>query len=288
MKKLLIHLHLYYPEYCTELSQCIESLMPEYNFDLFVTLPKQNSYLSQKILASFPNANIQVVENIGFDIYPFVKVIKSVNLDDYSYVIKLHTKRDINFNMFSFFKNKWFGGGNWREGLLSFIKSKENFKLVLSYLNNHEQVGMHGGQAYILNQFTDDKNAKKSVTKFINRKSYEYVAGAIFIAKAKVFKLLQTSNIDASKFETSDQNHQNVQFAHTMERYLGYCVTSNNLEIKDCFTPKIKGCFISIHKYLSQFIHTYILNIRITNKQKLLIKFCKIPVYNRAIKNKVD
>ena len=124
MKKLLIHLHLYYPEYCTELSQCIESLMPEYNFDLFVTLPKQNSYLSQKILASFPNANIQVVENIGFDIYPFVKVIKSVNLDDYSYVIKLHTKRDINFNMFSFFKNKWFGGGNWREGLLSFIKSK--------------------------------------------------------------------------------------------------------------------------------------------------------------------
>ena len=100
------------------------------------------------------------------------------------------TKRDINFNMFSFFKNKWFGGGNWREGLLSFIKSKENFKLVLSYLNNHEQVGMHGGQAYILNQFTDDKNAKKSVTKFINRKSYKYIAGAIFIAKAKVFKLL--------------------------------------------------------------------------------------------------
>lgn len=284
MKKILVHLHLYYPEYYAELEQYILNLLPAYDFDLFVTIPEQNTKLSPKILQSFPNAKIEIVENLGFDIYPFIKVVQSVNLDDYSYLIKLHTKRDINFYLFSLFKNKWFGGSSWREGLLEFIKSKKNIIKVITYLNEHEHVGMHGGQAYILNQFTDDKNAKIAVKKFLNHDSYKYVAGAIFIAKANIFKLLQTRNINSSKFELSDHTHQNVQFAHLMERYLGYCVTSNNLIRQDCITSKIKCLFISIHKYLAQLSNSFVLSVRITKKQKLLIKFFKIPIYNRKIK----
>ena len=84
MKKLLVHLHLYYPEIYKELENCILNLSPEYDFDLFVTIPETNLNLKPQILSTFPNAKVQVVENIGYDIYPFIKVIQGVNLDDYS------------------------------------------------------------------------------------------------------------------------------------------------------------------------------------------------------------
>lgn len=291
MKKILVHLHLYYPEIYKELESCILNLTPEFDFDLFVTIPEKNLNLKPQILSTFPKAQIQVVENLGYDIFPFIKVIKSVNLDDYSYVIKLHTKRDLNkfkYDLFSITKTKWFGNSNWREGLLTFIKTKENINKVITYLNSHEDVGMHGGHVYILNQYTDARNTYKQVQSYLKRKSYRFVCGSMFIAKAKVFKQLQNLTIDDTHFEESDQTHLLVQFAHIMERYLGYCVTSNNLKIKDCLMPKLNKFLITSRKFIDIFISNYIFSIRITNKQKLLIKVLKIPVYNKLIKNKEE
>ena len=288
MKKLLVHLHLYYPEIYKELESCILNLAPKYDFDLFVTIPETNLNLKPQILSSFPNAKVQVVENIGYDIYPFIKVIQGVNLDDYSYVIKLHTKRNINklkYDYVSIYKNKWFGESNWREGLITFIKSKENLNKVISFLNEHDQVGMHGDHAYILNQFTDAQKTIKPVQNYLKQKSYKFVSGSMFIAKAQVFKLLQNQLIDATNFEKSDQTHELVQFAHIMERYLGYCVTSNNLKIADCLMPKLNKFLITARKCLDLFLNTFVISFRQTKKNKLLIKVFKIPVYNRTIKN---
>ena len=284
MKKILIHLHLYYIEYFNEIASYIKNLDQKFEYELYITIPKQNASFTSVLQSSFPESKIFICDNIGFDIYPFIKIIKSVNLDEFSYVIKLHTKRDIDFNLFSIFKNKWYGKSNWREGLLTFIKNTNNIEQVINYLNAHDSVGMHGGQAYLLNQYTDDKNAKKSVQKYINKLGYKFVAGAIFVAKAKVFKNLQTNCIDLSLFEASDTTHQCVQFAHIMERYLGYCVTSCNLEIKDCLTPKIQQVIIFIQKYLYAFSNAFVLNIRITKKGKLLVKLFKIPIFSKYIK----
>ena len=110
----------------------------------------------------------------------------------------------------------------------------------------------------------------------------------MFIAKAKVFKQLQNLTIDDTHFEESGQTHLLVQFAHIMERYLGYCVTCNNLKIEDCLMPKLNKFLITSRKFIDIFISNYIFSIRITNKQKLLIKVLKIPVYNKLIKNKEE
>ena len=71
-------------QFYKELENCILNLSPEYDFDLFVTIPEKNLNLTPQILSTFPKAQIQVVDNIGYDIFPFIKVIKSVNIDDYS------------------------------------------------------------------------------------------------------------------------------------------------------------------------------------------------------------
>ena len=147
MKKILIHLHLYYIEYFDEIASYIKNLNQKFEYQLYITIPKQNANFTSVLQSSFPESKIFICDNIGFDIYPFIKIIKSVNLDKFSYVIKLHTKRDIDFNLFSIFKNKWYGKSNWREGLLTFIKNTNNLEQVINYLNAHDSVGMHGGQA---------------------------------------------------------------------------------------------------------------------------------------------
>ena len=94
MKPILVHVHIYYEFLWPELKSCLKNI-DGYTHQIVVTLVKENPKLQEDILSSFPNAKIEIVENLGFDLGPFIHVLNEVNLDDYSYVIKLHTKRDI-------------------------------------------------------------------------------------------------------------------------------------------------------------------------------------------------
>lgn len=67
----------------------------DYNCDYIFTFVKENEALESDIKSTFKNVNVEIVKNLGFDLGPFVHVLNEVNLNDYSYVIKLHTKRDI-------------------------------------------------------------------------------------------------------------------------------------------------------------------------------------------------
>ena len=40
----------------------------------------------------FNNAKIITVPNKGYDIYPFLIVLSKVKLDEYDYILKIHTK----------------------------------------------------------------------------------------------------------------------------------------------------------------------------------------------------
>lgn len=93
-KPILVHVHIYYPEMWYELRQCIQNIVP-HSFDLYVTMVEEHQDIITDIKDSFPSAKIKVVENRGYDIYPFIKILNNLDMDDYSYVIHLHTKRDM-------------------------------------------------------------------------------------------------------------------------------------------------------------------------------------------------
>lgn len=94
MKPILVHCHIFYPELWEELKSCIKNIAPN-PFDLFVTMVEEHNDISKDIQNNFPKAHIDIVKNVGYDIFPFVSVLNKINLEDYSYVVKLHTKRPI-------------------------------------------------------------------------------------------------------------------------------------------------------------------------------------------------
>lgn len=140
MIKILVHLHLYYTEMWPEMEAHLKNIVADY--DLFVTLTKEDETLKQKIQAFKSDAVVSAMENRGFDVAPFIDILNHVNLDDYDYIIKLHTKRDMpkGFSLQKYDMSY----GKHRSYLMNFINSSDNFKKCLNAFKRDKNLGMIG------------------------------------------------------------------------------------------------------------------------------------------------
>lgn len=290
MKRFLVHIHLYYDFLYKELKQCLLNIKDYNEIDFYVTLPKHMEEIENDIKTSFDNVNIIIAENLGYDVAPFADVLSRVNLDDYSYVIKLHTKRDVPSSASRF----WFKGAKWRNMLLKFVKTKDNFKRVLDKFENDKTIGMHGPVTSTFNFITDDKNGHKESNRFIqnnickNKRYYRFVAGTMFMVRAELLKPIQQLNLKYSDFDVPDVSHEDCQLAHKLERTFGYLVYSSGYRITDCTISSFKNLMIAFYMNAIRILHIItdpFVSIRITKKNKLLVKIIKIPVLAIKLKN---
>ena len=221
MNKFLVIAHVYYHDLWNLLDNCIQNL-PKDSFDLIVTTTSNIEELSSKVKEHAPNAKVVLCENRGYDIWPFIKALKTVNLDEYEFLIKVHTKRDMG-KIVAIIDNKYFFRGQyWRNMLLSFISSKENFhKCLVAFkdpavgmINNHrlfdrtKETTDNPHLVYCLNE------ARKLLSEVgITAKPYDevkYVAGTMFICRAAIFKTLQTMNFDVNRFAVVNRKNESI------------------------------------------------------------------------------
>ena len=283
MKPILIHCHIFYPQFWPELKRCLQNIKHGPT-RLYVTMVEKHKDIIADIGKSFPDANIQIVDNRGYDIGPFIHVLNQVDLDDYSYVVKLHTKRDVDYTFCGL------TGGKWRETLLKPYQSRERFNAVLSVFEKEPKVGMQADYRVIVFHDIHDKEAKEGAKRFLQQKKwpllkYGFVAGTVFIVRANILKSIQQLHLDMSDFVSSgqDKSQHRAQAAHMFERLLGYIVYKQGFEIKDAFTPKAQQNW---HRFYYRFVNPivrFLFQKKITKSQKLIVKICKIPVYRRKI-----
>ncbi|MBO5441236.1 MAG: hypothetical protein J6A09_01550, partial [Alphaproteobacteria bacterium] len=123
--KIAVHLHLYYQTQLPEMLKLLTNLnQPGINWDLYVTLPLTDSLtdaqaevISNRILSVFPNAKITHPENRGYDVGAFIDFLHHINLDEYDYVLKVHTKNQDKRNQTILNGNK-LDNALWRKILL--------------------------------------------------------------------------------------------------------------------------------------------------------------------------
>ncbi len=204
MKKVLVHLHLFYQE---QLLYFLDKLKNINGCDwhLIVTVCEHNDETEKNIWDLKPDAEIRLVENKGYDILPFLNVLKSVNLDDYDYVLKLHTKgiRDniINLNGIPFY------GIFWPSRLVdSMLYSEEIFNCNLQILDSNEY-GMVSDSFFTipLMNYPEDTYMLDALKSQLNIKSdYNYFcAGSMFLIKTSILKRLSDFNVnDENKWHT--------------------------------------------------------------------------------------
>ena len=284
IKPFLVHVHVFYVEMYYELKQKLSNLS-NYKYDLFFTFVKEYPDVFNDIHTSFPSAHIEVVDNRGFDVGPFIYTLSKVNLDDYSYIIKLHTKRSLDSkNIFSIHS-----GGRWRNSLFNFLNNESIFNSVVHRLENNPSIGMHGAANLIFNRYSDPRKSHKVCEAYLKERnfpliSYRFVAGTMFMVRASLFKELLSLNNSLTDFESPDLSHEGCQLAHIYERLFGYFVEKQGKQVIDC----THGLFFSrmLYSYFNvvRFVVPFIFSVRVTTRNKLLIKIFKIPVFSKSLR----
>lgn len=277
--RIAVHLHLYYINQLPEIISKLQNMdKAAVDYDLYVTMNTKNKLAETKILNAFPHATILQTENKGYDIAPFIHTLKSLNLNAYDYILKLHTKGTTHTN-YTKLNGCRFDNALWRKILWdSMLKTPERLQKNIEIMNKNQNIGMISSK-YCL---TSEKHTYEKLLPQINQvmqqlnlpqtENISFVAGTMFLAKSSILKPLQ--QLDESAFTPTDGKIKEGTYAHVIERVFGAVITAQNHTIHG----------IKHDGYGKQFIQTslkrFFYQKKTTTKGKTLIKICKIPVYS--------
>lgn len=283
MKDFLVHIHLFYAEIWQELEEALSSLS-DYSSEVWITIQENNIGLSSQILRNYPNARILCVENLGYDIAPFVEVLKRVDLTQFRYCIKLHTKRDMPYPAHLGIVDV--SGSKWRNYMLSFLK-KENLALTLKAFEADTTLGMAGHHAIIRSTEPSDSQAWKQSQQWVHThisspapRAPKFIAGSMFICRAPLLVKYREILAD-TEFESPSREHPST-VSHAAERLLGHIITAAGYDIRDTYTPPLAKLFFRLKTaalYPLYLLLRFCYQKKHTQKGYTIIKICKIPVY---------
>jgi Rhamnan synthesis protein F len=85
--------HIYYEDTWPDIAGALKGLtLP---FDLIVTTVAGRERLIESVRRSYPRAQVEIMENRGRDIGPFLVLLERGRLDGYRYICKIHGKKSI-------------------------------------------------------------------------------------------------------------------------------------------------------------------------------------------------
>lgn len=239
MKPVLIHVHLFYPELWWYIRLHLQYLCP-YPHKIYITTIREHADIQNDTAVLGMNVDFILVENRGYDVAPFLQVLKLVVLSQFSYIVKLHSKRDVTGKRF-WIQGYEMTGAAWRDYMYDFLRF-DNFQLCVKNFAKDDKLGMTGNFRLVLDyEPAEDKCWQESLRILqdclhLHTASYSFVAGSMFMCRAHLMKPLQQLNLTASDFE-EHQAHNITTLAHIMERILGLVVCAQGYTIRDCYTP---------------------------------------------------
>ena len=233
--KVLVVAHVFYPQLWPELADCIRNVTERK--DVVITFVDEASVVEAR--KDFPDARFVLCENRGYDVWPFVSALRTVDLSGYDAVVKLHTKRDIVDGIRYHFNHAVFNGSAWRDFLLAFVKTPEAWRRTRALLLKRG-VGMVADRHVVMRRrdvrIERTRQSFDAAAEFLGldpesvHRSGQYVAGTMFAAKPAALRPLLEKPLAAEMFDPPE-GHLTETFAHIMERALGLSVSAAGLRI---------------------------------------------------------
>lgn len=276
MKRILTHVHLYYVEMWSEIKERLSNITVDY--DLFITLIKENEPLCRDILNFKNDAVIQVTDNRGFDVGPFIDLLNAVDLDQYDYIIKLHTKR----NMPEGFSLQGYdmSFGKHRNYLMKFLESQHTFNRCLNAFNSDKILGMTGDFHIICKK---DKSGRCVIQKGrellktagFPDQEYPFILGTMFMVRAALFKPVFRLKLTLDDFQPSIRGQDILPYG--LEAFFGFVISAQGYQLKDVISPRYIQVCARIFAAISRFVYRK----KVTVDGHITIKLFKLPVFVR-------
>ena len=230
MSRLLVHFHIYYHDQVEFFIEKMKNIVGcEWN--LLVTYSEGSDQTEALIRGFKPDAEFLQVENAGYDVWPFIKVLKTVDFDKYDYILKLHTKN------VSPTKNRINGlslrNERWRNILVdSILADSEQFTKCFNILKNDSKCGIVC--AYELSKrrsmgLPEDLSALENEAERIgvSTLSGKFVSGTMFLARLDAFRVIKDADLEVEAFaKHKAASHSTGSLAHVYERLMVFAVYS--------------------------------------------------------------
>ena len=235
---LAVVIHLFYVDNWRLFVQKMTNLN-KYQFDIFVTIPKENNYFKKEILNTYPKATIIVVPNRGRDVLPFIKIAEKLYKSGYESVLKFHSKKSTHRE----------DGQEWLDDMLNKLLPDKPIVIDSIYKKlqdkntgvlgpegvyypltvNFPANGVHMTQ--IIKKLYNSNLAHDYLQ--LNRNQYGFFGGTMFWARLDAIKSLL--DFPVRYFET-EAGQIDGTFAHALERLFTVVPEinkKNNYEIND-------------------------------------------------------
>lgn len=254
--RIAIQAHIFYPELADEIIRNLNYI--PYAFDCYISTDSQKKVSELEGVfrekCHCRNLQVQVFENRGRDVAPFLRQISPV-IDEYDYICHIHSKR-----------TKTRGYGNtWRKYLYHSLFGSGNYMgQLFDYFESHPEIGIVFPENYPLlsNQLVWSRNFD-ACCDLLKRMSIEtsalpdhplFPAGDMFWARTKAVRKLFKLNIPLSEFP-EEAGQIDGTTAHAIERSWVYIARSEGFEAaKITYIQKVplkQACRVSIYAHTS-------------------------------------
>ena len=278
--KTLVIVHVFYPQLWPELAACIRNVGA---CDVVVTHVDAAAVAAAR--RDFPNARFILCENRGYDIWPFLKALKSVNLAAYDLVVKLHTKRDIVCEKRNVVGHTLLNGSAWRDHLLAFVKTPEAWARAAGKFCD-PKVGLVADRHVIFIRRDALKEAYcasfDEAVRRLNeewsipaRRSGRFVGGTMFVVRAAALRPFAEHPFGPEMFGVSG-GHDRETYAHVLERMFGLAVGGQGYRVV-AFNGSV------FWRRVGHVVGKFFWDWRVSDRRKSL-RICKVTVYLRRIR----
>ena len=283
-KPLAVHLHIYYASMWPLMQQYLSNIR-NCPHRLFVTMPKENAGLAGEIRRFCPESEIYITENRGYDVGPFIHFLHQINLEDYDYILKIHTKSlsaphtTVTLNGYRFTQKAWTLA--LLDGLLG---TPQIFKDNIRRLQTQPGTGMIASPYFIIRDPAQSQKLLPSVARVMDKLGYPqyppdipFVAGTMFLVRSRLMQKIK-ENFSLEDFPLTARGVKDGTPAHVFERVFGCLTQAAGYKITGSARNK-KFERHACWRHILRFFY----RSDIINHQYLLVKVCKIPVYHKKI-----
>lgn len=221
---LAIVIHCFYPDILKEIINRLKKHAP-LQAKLFVTCPPEKKPIVDNILrTSGFNYFLLPTQNRGRDVLPFFKILPYILKDNYSTILKLHTKKSKHRN----------DGDEWRDDL--YEKLTSNIASAQQAFKNDVAIGLIGPAGHILPMDSYWGSNEKNVLQIAARHGLsreqvfelQFIAGTMFFCRTSTLTPL-INMVNEDDFEL-EEGQTDGTFAHAIER--GFSIAAHALKLK--------------------------------------------------------
>lgn len=270
--KLLVHLHVYYHDQVGYFAEKLRNISG-CEWSLFVTMSAPDAGTESVLRAVRPDAVFLLTDNVGYDIWPFISVMKSVRLEDYDLVMKLHTKGLASINI----HHVSLDGYGWRNALAeALLKDERRFRRILSVFRDEPETGLLCSDIFLMLPLPWTDEDSPALDKELSRigldvKDRHFCVGTMFIARASCYSFLQKADITEDMFPKEQISHSGGTLAHVYERILSMAPSAYGFKARGLVSwPAVSAWLLADRIFSAVFRNIFSINREGSDRHKVL------------------